>query len=572
MPVNVFCVQRFPGAFAKRRIYVISYSDEVSLTVFARSNDKNYMKKLQRRDFIKISALGGIGILGHQTMKANDSTRKAAPELEETTVAELQAAMKSGQTSAREITQKYLDRIKEIDGRLNSVIETNPDALKIADDLDRERKSGVIRGTLHGIPILIKDNIDTADKMKTTAGSLALVDAPTPKQDAFIVEQMRKAGAIILGKTNLSEWANFRSENSSSGWSGRGGQTHNPYVLDRNPCGSSSGTGAAIAANLAAIGIGTETDGSIVCPSSINGLVGIKPTLGLVSRSGIIPIAHSQDTAGPMTRTVTDAAILLGAIVGADKSDSATAQAAKGERDYTKFLDKNGLQGARIGVARQYFGRNTRVDGLLENQLTILKNGGAILVDVQFPNLQKAGDPEFEVLLYEFKDGLNKYLANRGGKYKTLADLIKFNDDHKDKEMPYFGQEIFIKAEAKGNLEAREYRLALLQSKVFTQEQGIDAVMDKDKLDAVFAPSNSPTWLIDLVSGDCGSGYVGSSSLAAISGYPNITVPAGFLSELPIGVSFFGRAFSEPTLIKIAYAFEQATKARKSPKFLATYR
>jgi amidase len=530
------------------------------------------MKNFERRDFIKISALGGIGLLGHQMAKANDSIKSAAPELEETTIAELQAAMKSGQMSAREITQKYLDRIKEIDPKLNSVIETNPDALKIADDLDKDRKSGRIRGALHGIPILIKDNIDTADKMKTTAGSLALMDAPTPKQDAFIVEQMRKAGAIILGKTNLSEWANFRSESSSSGWSGRGGQTHNPYILDRNPCGSSSGTGAAIAANLAAIGIGTETDGSIVCPSSINGLVGIKPTLGLVSRSGIIPIAHSQDTAGPMTRTVTDAAILLGAIVGADKSDSATSQATKGEKDYTKFLNKDGLKGARIGVARQYFGRNERVDKLLENQLTILKNGGATLVDVQFPNLQKAGDPEFEVLLYEFKADLNKYLANRGGKYQTLTDLIKFNEDNKDKEMPYFGQEIFIKAEAKGNLEDRAYRLALLQSKVLTQEQGIDAVMDKDKLDAVFAPSNSPTWLIDLVSGDCGSGYVGSSSLAAVSGYPNITVPAGFLSELPIGVSFFGRAFSEPTLIKIAYAFEQATKARKSPKFLPTYK
>ncbi len=529
------------------------------------------MKNLERRDFIKISALGGIGILGHQTTKANDLGKNIASEFEEMTVADLQSAMKSGQMSAREITQKYLNRIKEIDPKLNSIIETNPDALKIADDLDKDRKAGKIRGALHGIPVLIKDNIDTADKMKTTAGSLALVDAPTPKQDAFIVEQMRKAGAIILGKTNLSEWANFRSESSSSGWSGRGGQTHNPYILDRNPCGSSSGTGAAIAANLAAIGIGTETDGSIVCPSSINGLVGIKPTLGLVSRSGIIPIAHSQDTAGPMTRTVTDAAILLGTIVGADKSDSATSQANKGEKDYTKFLNKDGLKGARIGVARQYFGRNARVDALLENQLTILKNGGATLVDVQFPNLQKAGDPEFEVLLYEFKADLNKYLANRGGKYRTLADLIKFNDDNKDKEMPYFGQELFIKAEAKGTLEDRAYRLALLQSKVLTQEQGIDAVMNKDRLDAVFAPSNSPTWLIDLVSGDCGSGYVGSSSLAAISGYPNITVPAGFLSELPIGVSFFGRAFSEPTLIKIAYAFEQATKARKAPKYLATF-
>ncbi len=529
------------------------------------------IEKPTRRDFLQIGATVPMALILMKNSEAANNYADSNTELNEITISDLQTKMKSGEISARRLTEMYLQRIKEIDPKLNSVIETNPDALRIADELDAERKAGKLRGALHGIPVLIKDNIDTRDKMKTTAGSLALMDAPTPKQDAFIVSQMRKAGAIILGKTNLSEWANFRSETPSSGWSGRGGQTHNPYVLDRNPCGSSSGTGAAIAANLAAIGIGTETDGSIVCPSSINGLVGIKPTLGLVSRSGIIPIAHSQDTAGPMTRTVTDAAILLGAIIGADKSDSITSQAVKGAKDYTKFLDKNGLKGARIGVARQYFGRNARVDILLENQLTVLKNNGATLVDVQFPNLQKTGDPEFEVLLYEFKADLNKYLANRGGKYQTLADLIKFNEDNKDKEMPYFGQEIFIKAEAKGTLEDRAYRLALLQSKVLTQEQGIDAVMDKDKLDAVFAPSNSPTWLIDLVSGDCGSGYVGSSSPAAISGYPNITVPAGFLSELPIGVSFFGRAFSEPTLIKIAYAFEQATKARRTPKFLPTY-
>lgn len=527
---------------------------------------------MKRREFLEIGAFAGTAALLGKTTNISAQTSIKGFELEEMTVMQMQNAMKTGKMTAKEIAQKYLDRISEIDPKINSVIEINPDALQIAEQLDKERKSGKARSALHGIPVLLKDNIDTADKMKTTAGSLALVDAPTPKKDAFLVKQLRDAGAVVLGKTNLSEWANFRSENSSSGWSGRGGQTRNPYILDRNPCGSSSGSGAAVAANLAAIGVGTETDGSIVCPSSINGIVGIKPTLGLVSRSGVIPIAHSQDTAGPMTRTVEDAAILLGVLVGADADDAITSQAAKGEKDYTKFLQKDGLNGARIGVARQYFGRNARVDTLLEAQLKILKDNGATLVDVTFPTLQKFGDAEYEVLLYEFKEDLNKYLANRGGKYKTLKDLIDFNNQNADKEMPYFGQEIFLKAQEKGDLETRAYRLALLQSKVLTQEQGIDAVMDKDKLDAVFAPSNSPTWMVDLVSGDCGSGYVGSSSLAAVAGYPNITVPAGYLSELPIGVSFFGRAFSEPTLIKIAYAFEQATKARKTPKFLPTFK
>ncbi len=529
------------------------------------------MKNMERRDFLKASALGGIGILGYKMVKANNLTNPAtAAEFEEITISELQEAMKTGKMTAREITQKYLDRIKEIDSKINSVIEVNPDALAIAEAMDKERKAGKVRSPMHGIPVLLKDNIDTADKMKTTAGSLALADAPAPKQDAFLVQQLRKAGAVILGKTNLSEWANFRSNDSSSGWSGRGGQTHNPYILDRNPCGSSSGSGASIAANLAAVAVGTETDGSILCPSSINGIVGFKPTLGLVSRSGVIPIAHSQDTAGPMARTVTDAAILLNALVGADASDSITTTA-KTEKDYTKFLLKDGLKGARIGVARQYFGKNERVDKVLEAQLQVLRDGGATLVDVTFPTLGKFGDAEYEVLLYEFKADLNKYLQARGGKMKTLADLIKFNEDNKDKEMPYFGQDVFIKAEAKPTLEDRAYRLALLQSKVLTQDQGIDAVMDKDKLDAIFAPSNSPTWMIDLVSGDCGSGYVGSSALAAVAGYPNITVPAGFINELPIGVSFFGRAFSEGALLKIAYAFEQSTKARKPPKFLPTF-
>lgn len=525
---------------------------------------------MKRRDFLSLSAAASAAIVLNSAERVSAQTDMKTFELEEATVADLQAAMSAGKWSSRRITETYLDRIATVDKKINSVIEVNPDALQIADALDKERKGGKVRSAMHGIPVLIKDNIDTADKMKTTAGSLALVDAPTPKQDAFLVQKLREAGAVILGKTNLSEWANFRSNDSSSGWSGRGGQTRNPYILDRNPCGSSSGSGAAAAANLAAVTVGTETDGSILCPSSINGIVGLKPTLGLVSRSGVIPIAHSQDTAGPMTRTVADAAVLLNAMVGADVGDAITTTA-KIEKDYTQFLIKDGLKGARIGVARQYFGRNSRVDKVLESALQVLKDGGATLVDVNFPTMGKFGDAEYQVLLYEFKEDLNKYLAARGGQYKTLADLIKFNEDNKDKEMPYFGQDIFIAANEKPNLEDRAYRLALLQSKVMTQDQGIDAVVKKDNLDAIFAPSNAPTWMIDLVSGDCGSGYVGSSSLAAVAGYPNITVPAGFINELPIGVSFFGRAFTEPVLIKIAYAFEQATKARRAPKFLPTY-
>ena len=532
------------------------------------------MKKPDRRDFLKISAASGIGILSFTMAKANDPTNRAQNsfDVEEKTISELQDALKSGQISARELAQKYIERIKEFDGKLNSVVEINPDALQMAENLDKERTNGKIRSLMHGIPVLLKDNIDTADKMKTTAGSLALIDAPTPKADAFVVAQLRRAGAVILGKTNLSEWANFRSENSSSGWSARGGQTRNPYILDRSPCGSSSGSGVSVAANLIAVAVGTETDGSILCPAAINGIVGIKPTLGLVSRSGIIPIAHSQDTAGPMTRSVSDAAILLGIMIGADKTDSITSQAAKAEKDYTRFLQKDGLKAARIGVARQYFGRNARLDEILEANLKVLKENGAELIDVNFPTLREFGDAEFEVLLFEFKADLNKYLQNRGGKYKTLKDLIEFNEQNKDREMPYFGQEIFIKAEAKADLEDRAYRLALLQSKVLTQDKGIDAVMNKDKLDAIIAPSNSQSWMIDLINGDCGSGYVSSSSIAAVSGYPNITVPMGFLNELPIGLSFFGRAFSEGVLIKLAYAFEQATKARRKPKFLQTYK
>jgi len=518
---------------------------------------------MKRREFITTGAVAGAVLIATRNA---DASGQQALELEEITVTELQAAMASGRATSHSITQQYLSRIADLDKKLNSVIELNPDALAIADAMDAERKAGKVRGPLHGIPVLVKDNLDTADKMKTTAGSLALVDAPTPKQDSFVVKQLRNAGAVLLGKTNLSEWANFRSEHSSSGWSGRGGQTHNPYMLDRNPCGSSSGTGAAIAANLAAIGVGTETDGSVFCPSSTCGIVGIKPTLGLVPRTGIIPIAHSQDTAGPMCRTVADAATLLTVMAGSDPSDTITSAAVSQKKDYTQFLQKDGLRGMKIGVARQYWGRNDKVDKLIEPHLQVLKDGGATLVDVEFPKLQNFGDAEFDVLLYEFKEDLNKYLAARGGSRRTLADLIDFNNKNADKEMPYFGQEIFIKAQAKDDLNDRAYRLALLQTKVMTQEQGIDGAVTKYGVNAFVAPSGGVAWYTDLVNGDCG--VFESSSLAAVAGYPNITVPAGYVQGLPAGISFFGPAFSEPTLIRIAYAFEQATKARKPPRYL----
>jgi amidase len=521
---------------------------------------------MKRREFLETGAVAAIALMANNTKIYADTKTF---DLGEATVTELQDSMKSGRLSSAKITEKYLDRIKTIDKNLNSIIELNPDAERIAEELDKERKSGRIRSMLHGVPILLKDNIDTADKMHTTAGSLALLDAPTPKLDAFLAAKLREAGAVILGKTNLSEWANFRSTKSSSGWSGRGGQTHNPYVLDRNPCGSSSGSGAAIAANLAAVAVGTETDGSILCPASTCGIVGIKPTLGLVSRSGVIPIAHSQDTAGPMTRTVADAAVMLGVMAGFDKTDQITSQATKNQTDYTKFLQKDGLRGMRIGVARQYFGRNSKIDALIEPNLQVLKDGGATLIDVTFPTLQKFGDAEFEVLLYEFKADLNKYLAGRNSPYKTLADLIKYNEENSAREMPYFGQEIFIMADKKGDLQTRAYRLALQKSKLLTQAQGIDLIMNQNKLDAITAPSGGVAWTTDLVNGDCG--VFESNSLAAVAGYPNITVPAGFVQGLPAGISFFGRAFSEPTLIKIAYAFEQATKARQTPKFLPAF-
>jgi amidase len=495
-------------------------------------------------------------------------------ELEEITIAELQDGMKSGKFTAQSLTEKYLARIEEVDKEgpeLNSVIELNPDAPSIADALDKERKAKGPRGPLHGIPVLIKDNIATADRMMTTAGSLAFVGAKVRK-DSCVGQKLRAAGAIILGKTNLSEWANIRSSHSTSGWSGRGGLTKNPYALDRNPCGSSSGTGAGVSANLAAIGIGTETDGSIVCPSSSNGLVGIKPTVGLVSRAGIIPIAHSQDTAGPMCRTVRDAAILLSALAGVDPDDEATtASAGKAQTDYAQFCDPNGLKGARIGVARKYFGFSDAVDALMEQALDVMKRQGATLVDpADIETFGKFDDTELLVLLYELKADLNDYLARLGpaAPVRTLKEVIDFNERNREKEMPYFGQDLFLKAEAKGPLTEKEYVDALAKNHQLTRTEGIDALMDKHHLDAIVAPTGGPAWLTDLVNGDHSTG--GSSNAAAVAGYPNINVTAGFLFGLPVGISFFGRAWSEPTLLKLAYSFEQAIKARQIPRFLPT--
>jgi len=495
-------------------------------------------------------------------------------ELDEITITELQDGMKSGKFTARSQVEKYSARIDAIDKRgpaVNAIIEMNPDALSIADALDKERRAKGPRGPMHGIPVLIKDNIDTADRMMTTAGSLALVGSKPPK-DSFVAQRLRAAGAVILGKTNLSEWANIRSSHSTSGWSGRGGLTKNPYALDRNPCGSSSGTGAGISANLAAVGIGTETDGSIVCPSSSNGLAGIKPTVGLVSRGGIIPISHTQDGAGPMCRTVRDAAILLSALTGIDPDDAATAASAgKAETDYAQYCDPNGLKGARIGVARKYFGFNDSVDALMEQSLDVLKKAGAILVDpADIETLGKFDESELLVFMYELKADLNAYLARLGpgAPVQTLKDIIDFNERNRQKEMPYFGQDLFVKAEAKGPLTEKEYVDAVTKNHQLARTEGIDALMDKSRLDAIVAPTGSPAWLTDLVNGDHVAG--GSSNAAAVAGYPNINVTAGYIMGLPVGISFFGRAWSEPVLIKLAYSFEQATKARQAPRFLPT--
>ncbi|MDT7808961.1 MAG: amidase [Acidobacteriota bacterium] len=542
--------------------------------------------RVSRREFVRAGVAGGLaaafvgnGIKGNAAVRAlaslaGEPRQGGKFDWEELTVRDAQAAMGSGRLTARRLTEMYLERIERLDRRgpaLNSIIETNPEAVSIAEALDRERKQGHVRGALHGVPIVIKDNIATADRMETTAGSLALVGA-RPQADAFIVKRLREAGAVIIGKTNLSEWANFRSTHSSSGWSGRGGQTRNPYALDRNPCGSSSGSGAAVSANLALVGIGTETDGSIVCPSATCGIVGIKPTLGLVSRSGIIPIAHSQDTAGPMARTVADAAVLLKTIIALDPTDPVPWKGLQpsSTTDFTKSLDPAGLRGARIGVARKFFGFNDEVDKLMADALDVMKREGATIVDpADLPTHGKLDAPEFEVLLFEFKTDINKYLAGLapGGDHpRTLKDLIAFNEKNRDREMPFFGQEIFTKAEAKGPLTDPAYLKALRSSKALAQAQGIDTVMRKNNLDAIIAPTGGPAWTTDLLNGDHFTG--GSSTPAAVAGYPNVQVPAGYVYGLPVGISFFGLAFTEAKLIRLAYAYEQVTKHRQAPRLL----
>jgi amidase len=506
------------------------------------------------------------------TAPAALTAAQRAFELEEVTVVDLQKRMQSGELTARSLAEKYLARIEALDKlgpRLRAIIELNPDALAIADALDAERKSKGVRGPLHGIPVLLKDNIGTADRMSTTAGSLALAGF-APAVDSGVARRLRDAGAVILAKNNLSEWANMRSSHSSSGWSGRGGQTRNPYALDRSPCGSSSGSGAAVSANFCAITVGTETDGSIVCPASSNGVVGIKPTVGLASRAGIIPISHSQDTPGPLCRSVADAAALLSVLAGEDAADAATAAArGKIEADYTKFLDRAGLRGARIGVVRKAFEPAENVASVFDEAIAAMKHEGAAIVDpVEIASLGKFEEAELQVLLYEHKTNLDAYLAGAGSKamVHSMKDVIAFNIANRDKEMPYFGQDLLEKAQAKGPLTDKAYSDALAKNHMLTREQGIDAAIAKYKLDALIAPTAGPTWLIDLIDGDHDTG--GSSPIAAVAGYPSIAVPAGYVFGLPVGISIFGAAWSEPTLIRIAYAFEQATKVRKVPRFL----
>ena len=522
---------------------------------------------MYRRDFLGAASLAA-------SLAASAVAAPAASELDEITLDQISAGLKQGRFSAASLTRMYLERIQRIDKHgpaVNAVIELNPEAESIAAALDREAKAKGRRGPLHGVPVLIKYNIDTGDKMMTTAGSLALLGSPAPA-DSGVAKKLREAGAVILGKTNLSEWANFRSTRSVSGWSGRGGQTRNPYALDRNPCGSSSGSGAAVSANLCVLAVGTETDGSIVCPSSMNGVVGIKPTVGLVSRAGIVPISHSQDTAGPMARSLRDAAILLTALAGPDARDSATAASAGHvASDYTQFLDPHGLKGARLGVAREFFDFSDGVDKLIDDCIDLMRREGATIVDhADLKQGHPSGEAESTVLQYEFKADLNAYLKSRGAtaQVRSLAELITFNERNKAKEMPYFGQELLVESEARGPLTDAEYMEAVERNRRLTRADGIDAVLKKHKLDAIIAPTAGPAWLTDWVNGDHDIG--GCSSPAAVAGYPHVTVPAGFVFGLPVGISFFGTAWSEPVLLRIAYGFETASKARRAPRFLPT--
>ncbi len=487
-----------------------------------------------------------------------------ALDLQEISVQQLQSAMAAGAVTSEDVTTHYIQRIERLNPELRAVLEINPDALNIARALDAERAAGQVRSPLHGVPILLKDNIDTADRMHTTAGSLALLDAPTPAKDAFLVQRLRDAGAVILGKTNMSEWANFRSTSASSGWSARGGQTRNPYVFDRTPCGSSSGSAVAVAANLAVLAIGTETDGSILCPSSHNSIVGLKPTLGMISRAGIIPIAHSQDTAGPMTRTVTDAALLMNALVGADPEDEVTTNMrTRTPLDYTRYLVPDGLRGKRIGVIGQDFAENPQLNALMDAQLEVLRQAGAELISVGIRTRASFGSAETQVLLYEFKNDLNNYLYVRGGALQTLEDLIRFNEENASVEMADFGQDRFVQAQDKGGLGDTEYLTALGMSKALAQTNLNNALRELD-LHALVAPTNSIGWPVDST-GDKTEGYISNSSLAAVSGFPSITVPAGYIDSFPIGITFIGGEFSEPTLFTIAYGFEQVTLARRAP-------
>lgn len=529
-----------------------------------------------------MAAIGGAGaILGPARAQASeDPASTTVPHAgesfawEEASIGQLQEAMQSGKATSVSIVKQYLDRIAAMDKSgpaVNAIIELNPDASAIAQALDEERKSKEPRGPLHGVPVLIKDNIDTHDRMMTTAGSLALLGSIAPR-DSFVAQRLREAGAVILGKANLSEWANFRANSSSSGWSGRGGQTKNPYALDRNPSGSSSGSAAAVSSSFCAVAVGTETNGSIISPSTVCGIVGIKPTVGLISRAGIIPISRTQDTAGPMARSVRDAAILLGALAGVDPRDSVTEESrGKSHADYTQFLDADGLRGARLGIARRTIRGNAKARAVIEAAIETLKKMGAVLIDpADIPAQNRLGSSEGDLLQYEFKAGLNEYLAGLGpnAPVHSLAEIIEFNTKNADRELPFFGQETFLRSQERGPLTDKAYLDALANCRRFSRAEGIDALMDEQKLDAIVAPSGGPAGVTDLLYGNRDVG--GSSSPAAIAGYPSITVPAGNMRGLPLGISFFGRAYSEPVLLKIAYAFEQASKARITPKFLAT--